>query len=111
MTAATRYTTASILKHATRNVNDAVDEQRLSILARKIEASRRSLIRSLQSAPVRKCYTVHSCALCLHDIKLGEHYADRGYGRRAHYDCVPGLGAAMEPWQIEERKMQSESRS
>lgn len=50
---------------------------------------RRRLIISLQTAPVRVCYTLHECALCPLEIRQGDVYRDRGYGRRAHCECVP----------------------
>lgn len=68
------------------------------------ETKRRRLIRSLYTAPARTCYSLHECALCGEAITLGQVYSDRGHGRRAHYDCVPGLGKELEDWQVEERK-------
>jgi hypothetical protein len=38
--------------------------------------------------PLRCCRSLHTCALCESDIRLGEMYFDGGYGRRAHEDCV-----------------------
>lgn len=38
--------------------------------------------------PLRRCYSMHSCALCGETIRLGEMYYDGGYGRRVHEVCV-----------------------
>ena len=40
--------------------------------------------------PLRRCLTLHTCALCPRVIKFGEDamYYDGGYGRRAHKTCV-----------------------
>ena len=38
--------------------------------------------------PLRRCLTMHHCAICDKTISLGENYRDGGYGRRAHVDCV-----------------------
>jgi hypothetical protein len=38
--------------------------------------------------PLRRCYSLHSCVLCHHDIRYGEEYYDGGFGRRAHFQCV-----------------------
>jgi len=69
--------------------------------------NRRAFIRKAQTlneTPIRTCYTVHECCLCGGDITCGQSYADRGIRRRAHYDCIPGLGVDMEPWQVAERE-------
>jgi len=38
--------------------------------------------------PVRQCNSLHTCALCALDIRMGEEYHDGGYSRRAHVTCV-----------------------
>jgi hypothetical protein len=38
--------------------------------------------------PMRRCQTLHTCALCEDHIVMGERYYDGGYGRRAHVDCI-----------------------
>ena len=37
---------------------------------------------------IRRCYSLHSCAVCNHDISLGQLYFDGGHGRRAHVECA-----------------------
>ena len=54
------------------------------------DQKRPNLIQSLQAAPTRTCYSLHSCILCGEDITCGQVYRDRGPDRRAHYDSVPG---------------------
>jgi len=56
------------------------------------DSKRLRLIVSLQTAPMRTCYSMHECYFCDQGIRLHEHYLDRGYGRRAHYSCTPGMG-------------------
>lgn len=48
---------------------------------------REKLLKSLATAPVRMCYSMHECALCGRTILLGETYRDRGLDRRAHTKC------------------------
>lgn len=47
-----------------------------------------AILASLSEAPLRTCRSLHSCCLCKKDITLGDQYRDRGYGRRAHLDCM-----------------------
>ncbi len=54
----------------------------------RTHAERTALAIQLKKKPLRVCQTLHECCLCTHQIKLGEHYYDGGYGRRAHLDCV-----------------------
>ncbi len=41
--------------------------------------------------PTRLCYSMHDCCLCGRLIRVGQWYADGGYGRRAHVECWRGL--------------------
>lgn len=41
-----------------------------------------------QDYPIRRCITMHGCALCGEVITMGDQYRDGGYGRRAHLRCV-----------------------
>lgn len=36
---------------------------------------------------LRTCASLHSCAYCQTDIRLGQRYFDGGYGKRVHEDC------------------------
>ena len=36
---------------------------------------------------IRTCYRLHFCAVCGHEIMLGQKYFDGGYQRRAHLEC------------------------
>lgn len=38
--------------------------------------------------PLRRCYSLHTCAVCEEAITSGETYYDGGYRRRAHESCV-----------------------
>jgi len=44
-------------------------------------------IAAYEKYPVRECRSMHSCAECGKDIKLGDFYRDGGYGRRVHEIC------------------------
>ncbi len=44
-------------------------------------------INSLYLKPLRQCRTLHCCALCGLEIRVGDEYRDGGYGRRAHEFC------------------------
>jgi hypothetical protein len=44
--------------------------------------------------PLRRCYTLHECAVCKKEIVCDEIYYDGGYGRRAHEMC--GFGWSPE---------------
>lgn len=67
-------------------------------------AKRCKTIISLMRAKVRTCYQIRVfrlCCLCGRDITMYEAYCDGGSKKSAHYGCVPGLGIAREPWQME----------
>jgi hypothetical protein len=40
------------------------------------------------AAPLRRCRSMQACCFCDEDIVSGQHYYDRGYGKRAHQACV-----------------------
>lgn len=46
------------------------------------------LLKSLSSAPIRVCQSLHECSLCGGEIRLGQSYRDRGYDRRSHLTCL-----------------------
>ena len=46
------------------------------------------LANSLARHPLRKCLSLHVCALCRAIIGIGDKYRDGGFGRRAHEVCV-----------------------
>jgi hypothetical protein len=48
---------------------------------------------------IRRCLSMHDCAVCEQDITLGQYYFDGGYGRRAHVDCVDPEGTATPAWE------------
>jgi len=37
--------------------------------------------------PLRRCLSLHECAVCGKDIVLGQRYYDGGYNRRVHETC------------------------
>lgn len=49
---------------------------------------------------IRRCYTMHACALCDRNVADGQLYHDGGYGKRAHTECVdaelalPAIGSS-----------------
>lgn len=55
-----------------------------------------TVLQSLKSAPVRLCRSMHDCCICPNTIANGQYYADRGYGKRAHLECVRPLLPAQE---------------
>lgn len=46
------------------------------------------IINKLTMAPLRTCYSMHSCCLCNKPIKNGEKYYDVSLKVRAHENCV-----------------------
>jgi len=44
--------------------------------------------RDYSAYPVRQCNSLHTCALCALPIRMGDHYSDGGYGKRAHVVCI-----------------------
>lgn len=40
------------------------------------------------ASPLRKCRSLQECCFCDGSITSGQHYYDRGYGKRAHQECV-----------------------
>ncbi len=54
----------------------------------KNERSRlQNFCRSLALKPKRTCYTLHRCALCTHDITIGQEYRGDRTDHRAHEEC------------------------
>lgn len=46
---------------------------------------------SLSLKPMRVCRSLHHCAFCGQDIRLGDEYRDGGLGRRAHEFCFQAV--------------------
>lgn len=44
-----------------------------------------------QAAPLRKCRSLQECCFCEQSISAGQHYYDRGFGKRAHQECIDGM--------------------
>ena len=47
----------------------------------------RNFLNSLALKPTRTCRSLHTCALCLCEIRTGDQYRDGGFARRAHETC------------------------
>ena len=60
-------------------------------MLKPLSARLQAFINSLALAPKRKCLTLHECALCACEIRIGDIYRDRGHGRRAHEHCFQAV--------------------
>lgn len=58
----------------------------------KYEKARlQQFINALALKPVRRCMTLHRCALCACDITIGQEYRGDKTDRRAHEDCFKAV--------------------